>query len=458
MMAHLNIIILPSVASFSFSSAAHCNLSNTMDDKPTSNVSPTEPTPAPATSSSSTAAVEGSDGNVAVAIAMVGRPTPSPDQLPLLPQPLSSSNSDSVSPHHADQNVEVSCQPCDASSHGGTENAADADLFISTPSPFKKQKSALALAGATDDKIEAKNSSVSSTTKDQELSDLPPLPVHASSATDPIEEVSPSKSDFISASPLQLQSPDANDTDFDFLGQEVMAAASTASAMLSRYDGFDPMPTYSGGRVLFDGDATTMATTETTPMETVNAMGVVFSHYPYQDDAFPLPPYLQVHLDETHAESTAVDSSEYGVSPMKGYANNSAPGTTPPSVSSRAHSHSDDTTTTTTEFNDTKVGGSRGKTLEQLAQAKKKQKSSAADKTRPRPLPLRKRKFVMKDSDDEEYQPTSSSKTKSSNVVVKAKAPAADGKKRTMVRHNVRDDGDRITCKCSKSKCLKVSY
>ena len=56
------------------------------------------------------------------------------------------------------------------------------------------------------------------------------------------------------------------------------------------------------------------------------------------------------------------------------------------------------------------------------------------------------------------YQPTSSSKTKSSYVVVKAKAPAADGKKRTMVRHNVRDDGDRITCKCSKSKCLKVSY
>jgi len=435
------------------------------DDKPTSNISPTEPTPAPATSSSSTAAVEGSGGNIAVAVTMVGRPTPSPDQLLLLAQPLSSSNSDSVSPHHhhADQNVEVSCQqPCDASSHGGKDAADAEELFISTPSPFKKQKSALALAGSTtDDKIETENSSTASTTEDQDHeNDLPLLPENASTATDPIEEDSPSKSNFISASLLQLQSPDANVTDFDFLGQEVMAAASTASAMLSRYDGFDPMPAYSGGRVLFDGDATTMATTETTPMETVNAMGVVFSHYPYQDDAFPLPPYLQVHLDETHAESTAVDASEYDgvVSPMKGYASNSAPGTTPPSVSSRAHSHSDGTTTSTTEFNDAKVGGSRGKTLEQLAQAKKKQKSSAADKTRPRPLPLRKRKFVMKDSDDEEYQPSSSSKTKTSNVVkVKAKAPAADGKKRTLVRHNVREDGDRITCKCSKSKCLKVS-
>ncbi len=92
-----------------------------------------------------------------------------------------------------------------------------------------------------------------------------------------------------------------------------------------------------------------------------------------------------------------------------------APGTTPPSVSSRSHSHSDGTTTTTTttttsttttstttEFNGIKVGGSRGNTLEQLAQAKKKQQSSATNKTRPRPLPLRKRKFVMKDSDDEE--------------------------------------------------------
>ena len=440
-------------------------------DIPSSDVSPTEPTPAPVTSSSST--TQGSA--VAVAVAMVGRPTPSPDQLLLLlPQPHSSSNSDSTSPH-ADNDVEISCQP---SSNDGTNADADAnnsELYVSTPSPFKKQKSALA-AGANDAEVksETKNSS------NERKVDAPHLPGNtanesSSDATNSISIAvcagSPTESNFQGDHLLSesfLQSPDpllgnnnAGTTDFEFLGQEVMAAASTASAMLSRYDGFDPMPAYSGGR------AQTSSPTEPTDDDDDDDGGLgvnLFPQHPVYQDAFPLPDYLQVHLDETHAESTAVAASGYdgssvtSESPMNGYnPATSAPGTTPPSVSSRS------TSKAPSQSKGNKVG-SRGKTLEQLAQAKQNATKNANDKTRrPRPLPLRKRKFVMNDSDDDEYQPPPPppQSTSTSSKLVKKRAalpPFTGNKKRTLVRHNVRaDDGDRITCKCSKSKCLKVS-
>ncbi len=203
------------------------------------------------------------------------------------------------------------------------------------------------------------------------------------------------------------------------------------------------MPAYSGGRTLFDGAVSTLTS------EPIDELGVnLFSQYPYQD-AFPLPPYLQVHLDETHAESTAIIVSGYdggsaaGESPMNGYDPTTAPGTTPPTVSSRPSS-----TEGSRRKGDNVV--SRGKTLEQLERTKRNAMNAKNEKNRPRPLPLRKRKIAMSDSDDDEYQPP----TMSSEF---AKAPA--GKKRTLVRHNVRpNDGERITCKCSKSKCLKVSY
>ena len=410
------------------------------DDIPTTNIAPNEPTPAPETSLSAT---ESSSGTVVVA--MVGQPTPSPDQLQLLPQPLSTANSDSTSPHADHNDVMISCRP--PTGHGGTN--AETELFISTPSPFKNQKSALAGDNAIDDKSERKNSF--------DVNDSDPLRLSrkASTSSDPKVRVvgSPSESNFqchhlLSGSLLQSPDPllgnnDASNTNFDFLGQEVMAAASTASAMLSRYDGFD-LPAYSGGKELFDGAPSTLT------IEPIDELGVnLFSQYPYQyQDAFPLPPYLQVHLDETHAESTAIivsgydGGSETGKSPMNGYDQTTVPGTTPPSVSSRPSS-----TEEIRRKSDKVV--SRGKTLEQLEQTKKNAKNAKNDKTRPRPLPLRKRKIVMNDSDDDEYQPP----TTSSEFVM---APA--GKKRTLVRHNVRpDDGDRITCKCSKSK-FKVSY
>lgn len=434
-----------------------------VDDTPIAHTLSTKPTSAPATVTLLPAVA---DGTVGVAITTVaGRPTPSPDQL--VPQTVSSSKSDLRSPHTR-REVKVSYKPSiedtrdgDTSrSHHGARYAGttETELFISTPSPFKKQK--LAWIG-TNDSRSVRNDSLHMRGNEGQVHVKNPYSVEVIAGL-------PSLSNFqgdhlLSGSLLQSPDPllcstDISDTDFDFLGREVVAAASTASAMLSRFDGFDAMPAYPVGSGVNDG-----ATLLTVPSRTTDIN--LSPQYSFQD-AFPLPPYLQVHLDETHAESTALiphilstDGANgcdgtvpnhgsvffqlVADSPMIGYDPNCAPGTTPPSVSSRfasiARGRGDGTTM---DFKGNNIG--RGKTLEQLAQV---QKNSKIDKARPRKLPLRKRKFQLNDSDDDEYQPPTTSEV--------AEVPV--GKKRTLVRHNVRsDDGDRITCKCSKSKCLKV--
>jgi hypothetical protein len=79
-----------------------------------------------------------------------------------------------------------------------------------------------------------------------------------------------------SPNPL-LGNNDASTTVFEFLDQEVMAAASTASAMLSGYE------VYSGGKELFDGTASTLTN------DSINELGVNVYSIPYQyKDAFPL--------------------------------------------------------------------------------------------------------------------------------------------------------------------------
>ena len=139
-------------------------------------------------------------------------------------------------------------------------------------------------ANAIDDKCETKNSF------DKKDFDTLCQSGKASTSSDPqvCVDGSPSESNFQghhlhTGSLLQSSDPllNINDattaTDFDFLGQEVMAAASTASAMLSRYDGFDPMQAFSGSRELIDCAASALTNVP------IDELGVnQFSQYPYQ--------------------------------------------------------------------------------------------------------------------------------------------------------------------------------
>ena len=441
------------------------------NDTPTRKAPPSEPTTAPATTRP-----EGE--NADAAIAMVGRPTPSPDQF--LPQTGSSAKSDDSSSPNASGDVGIGSQPSidytpdgkdDATSpcYAATTREDNADSFISTPSPFKNQAAALAgVKEGTCEKI--KRSLDASDNEGQEYMDLPPPPGQIS--TPAAFSMSNYRRDRLLSEAL-IHSPDpllndANVTDYDLLDREVMAAASTASAMLSRSDGFDPMPGFpgigrNGGSGMYDGG--TMAATRFGGLDMSQ-----FFIYPTQD-AFPLPSILQAHLDETFVASTLVleqirNADREGAGgttanngqvffqvtayrPRGGGGVISAPGTTPPAVSASSPRYREGGTDI--DFDIDNVG--RGKTLEQLshlpnqsaASQNSKKKTNAT--ARPRPLPLRKRKLkVYADSDDEEY-------TAPAQVVV-AELPADN--KRALVRHNMRSDNERITCRCMKSQCLKL--
>ena len=414
---------------------------------------------------------------------MVGRPTPSPDQF--LPQTASSAKSDDYSSPNASGDVEIDGQPSIGYTPDGKEDATspgyatttredNADSFISTPSPFKDQVAALAgVKESTCEKKKRKPSFDASDNEGQEYTDLPPPPGQIS--TPAAFSMSNYRRDRLLSEAL-IHSPDpllddANVNDYELLDREVMAAASTASAMLSRSDGFDPMPAFPGigrnrGSGMYDGG--TMTATRCGGLDMRQ-----FFMYPTQD-SFPLPSILQAHLDETYAASTLVleqirnDDREgtggatantgqvffqvTAYRPRGGGGDMSAPGTTPPAVAFRsASSPRYREGGTDIDFDSDNVG--RGKTLEQLshlpnqsaASHNSKKKTNAT--TRPRPLPLRKRKLkVYADSDDEEY--------KAPEKVVVAVLPADN--KRILVRHNMRSDNERITCKCMKSQCLKL--
>jgi hypothetical protein len=445
------------------------------DDTPTSKDPPSEPTTAPATTRP-----EGD--NADDAIAMVGRPTPSPDQF--LPQTASSSaKSEDCSSPNASGDVEIGGQPSidyttdgknDATSpgYGTTTREDNADSFISTPSPYKDQVAAL--AGVKEGTCEKRKRSLdASDNEGQEYADLPPPPGQIS--TPAAFSMSNYRRDRLLSDAL-IHSPDpllddANVTDYEFLDREVMAAASTASAMLSRSDGFDPMPAYpgigrNGGSGMYGGSAMTETRCGGLDMSQ-------FFMYPTQD-AFPLPSILQAHLDETYTASTLVleqirNADREGAGgttanngqvffqvtayrPRGGGGDISAPGTTPPAVAFRSASiprYREGGTDI--DFDSDNVG--RGKTLDQLSHLPNQSTASQNSKkkpnatTRPRPLPLRKRKLkVYADSDDEEY--------KAPAEVVVALLPADN--KRVLVRHNMRSESERISCRCMKSQCLKL--
>ncbi|KAL7542764.1 hypothetical protein ACHAXR_013096 [Thalassiosira sp. AJA248-18] len=439
----------------------------------------TKATPAEPTTAATTTMPEGADDNDTTTAITVGRPTPSPDQL--LPATASSSKSDSSSPHACDD-VEIGAQhqPIDATPDGEQDASSpddtkaatgndDGDSFITTPSPFKKPAAAAALDASASDsdsdstmEVEQEPIEANDIEKEQhEDKKLSPPQGQLSTPTDPVSSpgefpmsnfggdglLSGSLIDSPNGSDARLSN--ANISDFELLGREVMAAASTASAKLSRYDGFDAgviLPQYPGSMT-----AMTMATTPGGGLDTNQ-----FAQYP-QQDAFPLPPHAQAHLDETYAAagSTIVfpqpnpngrgsGNAFFQVTAYRPRKSGASPGGTPPAASSEQARFG------AASFNMDYVG--RGKTLAQLAQlpiqppAKNKRKNV---QTRQRPLPLRKRKVpVNYDYDDEEYKPPAAAATRV--------APA--GKKRDLVRHNMRseDYGERITCKCSKSKCLKL--
>ena len=97
------------------------------------------------------------------------------------------------------------------------------------------------------------------------------------------------------------------------------------------------------------------------------------------------------------------------------------------------------------DFDSDNVG--RGKTLKQLSHLPNQSAASQNIKKKPNAIPLRKRKLkVYADSDDEEY--------KAPAEVVVALLPADN--KRVLVRHNMRSESERISCRCMKSQCLKL--
>ena len=439
-----------------------------MDDTPTNKAPPAEPTTASATASLGCE-------NAVTAIAMIGRPTPSPDQF--LPQAGSSTIPDDSKSSRTSGDVEIGGQPSidyTSEEKEGTKSPVgqatssvedNADSFITTPSPFKKQVAALAgIDGGMSE--EGKRSHDAS--DNQEETEHPPTPGQVS--TPVAFSMSNYRRDRLLSEAL-IHSPDpllhdANVTDYDLLSREVMAAAPTASAMLSRSDGFDPMPTFLGivvnGRGMYAGGTVT---------ETSCNGPDTSQFYEYRaQDAFQLPAILQAHLDETFAASTlileqirhedagglAANSGHVffqvtGYRPRSVGSDISAPGTTPPAVAFRSALSP-------------RCGGGiefdsdndvRGKTLENLSHLTNQPATSQNSKkkttatVRSRPLPLRKRKLKSStDPDDEEYtQPTEA-----------AVGQLPTDNKRILVRHNIRsdNDGERVTCKCMKSQCLKL--
>ena len=447
---------------------------NMTDDTTPTNASPDEPTPAAST------AYPESDN--AANAAIVGRPTPSPDQL--VPQTTSAAKFDSSSSPSED--VEVGGEPSndftpekedDTTSQSGNATMMAGrlddvkDSFISTPSPFKKQVAAL--AGINDDssRSERTQSIVSNDNVGHEHMELPPLPpTHMQlPPLQPAPVYTPARDHLLAE---MMQSPDledANVCDYDHLGSECLASASTASGMLSRTDGFDTMPGLFPG---IDIDSSGSYGGAMTVQRNSSGLDMTqFVMYPTRDP-FPLPPVLQAHLNETYAASSVVltrvegggeDGAHRGLYQVTSYRphngegrdGSNVPGTTPlayPSFRGVASSPNH-LGGTIIEF-----GGetaARGKTLVQLSQLPQRFTDNNSKKKTvvARSLPFRKRPVEEEDSneDDEEYSPPGSV------VVAKKKLPLAENKN-VLVRHNVRTlaDGERVSCKCKKSQCLKL--
>lgn len=271
--------------------------------------------------------------------------------------------------------------------------------------------------------------------------------------------------------------------DTNLLGQEMLGASATASSMMDGY-GYDEF-----GLNLNGESPIAMPMTPAPPLHDANFV----HHYPRQDDDYALPPFLQAHLDETYAASSssstivlppisAIDDIENGqqgefLFQLTSYRPNltasspfnvTALGTAPPNPIGRRVAVNNGNVHT----------GSSGSTssMAPLARAKKMATGAASAPTKTtafftstsstknrsaRSLPLRKRPVSDEDEPEMETADTKQLVNKEEKVVKKSsnrprgpstKKPSV--KKPTLVRHNYNDN--RSTCKCAKSRCLKL--
>jgi len=261
--------------------------------------------------------------------------------------------------------------------------------------------------------------------------------------------------------------------DTNLLGQEMLAASAAASEMMDGYD-------YDEFGLNLNGASPLAATmTHAPPLHEANFV----HHYPRQDD-YALPPFLQAHLDETYAASSSsstlvlppistVDDIENGhpadfMFQMTSYHPNltatspfkvTALGTAPPNPTGRR---------VAVNNGNVHTSGSSSSNMAPLARAKKMAAaptktsafftSTSSTKNRSaRSLPLRKR--PVKEEEEEPEMETVDTKEhkvvkKSSNRPKGPSTKKPSVKKPTLVRHNYNDN--RSTCKCAKSRCLKL--
>lgn len=249
----------------------------------------------------------------------------------------------------------------------------------------------------------------------------------------------------------------ATSFEMNLLGQEILAASSTASAMMDGH-GYDGFGSNDGSKAM--------------------------THYLRKDD-FALPPFLQVHLDETyHASSSSsmlvlppipanieVENKQQGgvlfrlssngpnLTPAHKTAstpiNVTALGTAPPNPIGRRVAVNNGNVHTSNSM----ATLARANSIA-LANTSALYTSTSSIKHRSaRSLPLRKRSFREEEDETEtmiEARPAEENVVKRSSKTrpkgLSTKKPSV--KKATLVRHNYNDS--RSTCKCKKSQCLKL--
>lgn len=168
-----------------------------------------------------------------------------------------------------------------------------------------------------------------------------------------------------------------------------------------------------------------------------------------EPDLYPLPSFLQAHLDETYAASSmfpqGVDSNVFfQVTAFRQLPNGTSQPIGPSSIYPAAGGAV--ATTAVGGSDDVSIDSNKENIDPTAATFKPRKKSSTMLTKKPklrRPpplLPMRKRNYESVEDD---------SSSASSSLVPKKRPPLA--------RHNMnRKESERITCKCSKSKCLKV--
>lgn len=270
-----------------------------------------------------------------------------------------------------------------------------------------------------------------------------------------------------------------------------MLAASAAAAASATMDGYDDYDEFG----LNGGSSTVM-----TPAPTLDEANF-FHHYNNRQDDYALPPFLQAHLDETYAASSSsstlvlppISASDIGneqqgelLLQLSSYIPNLTPpgrsntaasapfnvtalGTAPPNpIGRRVAVNNGNVHTSSSSSNSNMAPLARAKKMAAAASAPTKSSafftSTSSTKNRSaRSLPLRKR--PLKDEDEEEPPELEAIDTKQlvkeeKKVVKKSSRPRGPStkkpsvKKPTLVRHNYNEN--RSTCKCAKSKCLKL--